>query len=106
MWILVHEVVVVCDFPVAWSLINCGKYVKELSPFKICFEAHHILHHVAVVVAEQDLGIVLVLHEELHGGLDEGGDGNAVGPVVGVDAVKNVALVLSRSIVGAGSTEQ
>ena len=70
MWVLIHEVVVVCDFPFARSLVNCGHNVKELGPFKVCFETYNILRHVSVVISQKNFGIVLVLYKQLHRGFN------------------------------------
>ena len=106
MWVLIHKVVVVCDSPFARRLVNSGDNVKELGPFKICFETHNVLCHVLIVISQKDFGIVLVLYEQLHRGFNKGSNSNAIRPVVWVNAINTVASVIGRSIVGAGSTHQ
>ena len=66
MWILVHEVVEVGDLPVAWSLVEGWEDIEELSPANVSFEAYNVLNVLLVVVTKENLGVVLILHEELH----------------------------------------
>ena len=78
MGVLVHEVVEVCDLPISWSLVGHWKDIEKLGPLQVGLEAHNVLCRLFVVVAEQDLRVVLVLHEELHGGVNQGSDGHVV----------------------------
>ena len=66
-WILVHEVVEVGDLPVAGGLVEGRQDVEELSPANISLKADNVLNVLLVVVTKENLGVVLVLHKELHG---------------------------------------
>lgn len=105
-WVLIHEVVVVRNFPVARGLVSRGQNVAKVLPSHVGLEAHDVLSRLIVVVAQKNLRVVLILDVELHGRLNEGSDGNTVGSVVGIKAIKEVSLVvLGRVVSAAGAHE-
>ena len=106
MGVFVHQVVVIRDFPEAGSLVRDGEDVEELVPLEVGLKADNVLSGLLVIIAEQDLRVVLVLNEELHGRLDEGGDGHVVWVVVSVHAVEAIAFVVDRGVVGALGAEE
>ena len=64
--ILVHEIVVVSNFPFTRSLVVRGKNVEDFSPSQICLKTDHILDGFLIVGAKQNVRVILVLNEELH----------------------------------------
>ena len=65
--VLVHEVVEVSDLPIAGGLVEGWQDIEELSPANVGLKADNVLNVLLVVVTKENLRIVLVLHEELHG---------------------------------------
>ena len=70
MWVLVHQIVVVSNLPISWSLVGRWQDIEKLAPFEVRLEAHDVLRALVVVVAEQDLRVVLVLDEKFHRRVD------------------------------------
>ena len=106
MGVLVHEVVEVCDLPISWSLVGHWQDIEQLRPLQVGLEAHNVLRGLLVVVAQQDLRVVLVLHEELHGRVNQGGNGHIVRFVLQREAINNVALIVDWGVICARGSEQ
>ena len=84
--ILVHKVVEVSYLPVPGCLVEGRQDVKELAPGKVCLKTNNVFHVLLVLVTKKDLRVVLVLHEKLHGRVDESSHGDAVG--LSADAIE------------------
>ena len=105
--VLVHEIVVVSNFPFTRSLVVRGEHVENFSPSQICLKTDHILDRFLIVGPEQNVRVILVLHEELHGGLDEAGDRHAEGsPLFGVEGGDPVALLIRTLLIIGGGCAQ
>lgn len=104
--VFVHKVVVVGDLPVPGRLVAGGQHIEKLGHAHVGFEAHDIFGQLVVVITQQDLRVVLVLHEELHWRLNEGSHSHAVRFVSSIDVVAPVTLVIDRRIVSARGTEE
>lgn len=104
--VLVHEVVVVSNLPVAGALVKSrGQHIEQLAPSHVAFKAHHILRTLLVVITQQDLRVVLVLHKQLHWRLDQGGHCHTVRLAIGIKIINDISLVVFGSVVSAFGTE-
>jgi hypothetical protein len=97
--VFVHQVVEVSDFPLQTGLVVHGQNLKQISPLHVCLKPNHVLDHLLVVTAEQNLREVLVLNEHLHRALNQASNCHAVRPTLSLQVVQNVSVVFCWHIV-------
>lgn len=66
MGVFVHEVVEVSDSPISWGLVSCREHIEQFGPLEVSLETNDVLRMLFVVITEENLGVVLILHVELH----------------------------------------
>ena len=94
--ILVQDGIEVRDPPVETFLVVDGQHVEEIVPLEVGLELDDVLHRLLIIVTEQDLGEVLVLHVQLHRRFDQAGQLHKVGSVsLAAKDVEDVAVVFA-----------
>ena len=101
-WILIHKVVEVGYLPGHGALVLSWHDLEEVSPSQVAFKAHNVLDILLVSATEENFGVVLVLHVQLHGRLNKSSHSHNVGTMVCFHPVED-SLVSGLVILGGGT---
>lgn len=96
--VFIEYIVEVGDLPAELWFVSVGEYLEEVEPADLGLEADDVLDLFFVVGAEEHGRVVLVLHEELHGRLDQHCRSDHVGPMIVIQVVQEVTLVVLRHV--------
>lgn len=96
--VFIEYIVEVGNLPAELWFVSVGEYLEEVEPADLGLEADDVLDLFFVVGAEEHGRVVLVLHEELHGRLDQHGRSDHVGPMIVIQVVQEVTLVVLRHV--------
>lgn len=99
-WILIHHIVEISNFPSFRCLIVDRQNIHQICRSHISFKSNNILHRLGILTSKQSCGKVLVLNVKLHRRLNHRSHCHQIWLVVAVQEVEYApVVVLRRSVV-------